>query len=406
MNNEEKALQDPHFPTKAVHTGQDPEQWTHGEVVPPISMTSTFQLQIPMKPGDFIYSRLSNPTRNCLEKCIAALEDAKYGLCHSSGLATIENIVHLLKVGDNIICFDDVYGGTNEFFRVCAENMGLKTTFVDAKNLDNVRKAIRLNTKMIWMETPTNPTMKLVDIKAIADIAKNAASSPILVVDNTFMSPYFQRPLKLGADIVMHSVSKYMNGHSDVIMGAAATDNEKLYSRLLFLQHALGAIPSPFDCFLVNRGLKTLHVRMERHMENGLAVARFLEKHPMIEKVLHPGLPSHPQHELAKRQCSGFSGMVSFYIKGGLEEAQIFVKNLKWFIVAVSLGSVESLVEIPFLMTHQNVPEGHRKKVGITSNLIRLSVGLETKEDLLSDLSQALKSVQNWSHNRQQFKSA
>ncbi|XP_067126848.1 cystathionine gamma-lyase [Centruroides vittatus] len=380
-----------HFATKALHAGQEPEQWTHRAVVPPISMSTTFKQTAPAQHAGYEYSRSGNPTRNCLEKCIAALEDAKYGICFASGLATTLNLTYLLKSGDSILCFDDVYGGTNRYFRVCAENMGLKTIFVDARNPENVKNALRPNTKMIWMETPTNPTMKLVDIKAIADIAKNAASSPILVVDNTFMSSYFQRPLQLGADIVMHSLTKYMNGHSDVVMGAIATNNEELYTRLLFLQNALGAVPSPFDCFLVNRGLKTLPIRMERHMENGLAVGRFLEKHPMVEKVLHPGLPSHGQHELAKRQCSGFSGMVSFYIKGGLEEAQTFVKSLKCFTLAESLGCVESLVEIPSLMTHQSVPEEQRKEIGITDNLIRLSVGIEAKEDILDDLNQALK---------------
>lgn len=382
------------FGTKAVHAGQDPRQWTHRPVIPPISMATTFMQTAPAEHAGYEYSRSGNPTRNCLEKCIAALEGAKYSLCFASGLATTLNLTYLLKSGDSIICFDDVYGGTNRYFRVCAENMGVKTIFVDARNPENVRKAIKSNTKMLWMETPTNPTMKIVDIKAIADIAKNSSSSPILVVDNTFMSSYFQRPLQLGADIVMHSLTKYMNGHSDVVMGAIATNNEDLYKRLLYLQNALGAVPSPFDCFLVNRGLKTLHVRMERHMENGLAVARFLEKHPMVEKVLHPGLPSHPQHELAKKQCSGFSGMVSFYVKGGREEAQTFIKNLKYVTLAESLGCIESLVEIPSLMTHQSVPEEQREKLGITENLIRMSVGLEAKEDILNDLNQALKCIE------------
>lgn len=393
-NRDENRMHDLLFGTKAVHAGQDPRQWTHRPVIPPISMSTTFMQTAPAEHAGYEYSRSGNPTRNCLEKCIAALEGAKYGLCFASGLATTLNLTYLLKSGDNIICFDDVYGGTNRYFRVCAENMGVKTIFVDARNPENVRKAIKSNTKMLWMETPTNPTMKIVDIKAIADIAKNSSSSPILVVDNTFMSSYFQRPLQLGADIVMHSLTKYMNGHSDVVMGAIATNNEDLYKRLLYLQNALGAVPSPFDCFLVNRGLKTLHIRMERHMENGLAVARFLEKHPMVEKVLHPGLPSHPQHELAKKQCSGFSGMVSFYVKGGREEAQTFIKNLKYITLAESLGCVESLVEIPSLMTHQSVPEEQREKLGITDNLIRMSVGLEAKEDILNDLNQALKCIE------------
>ncbi|CAG2179200.1 unnamed protein product, partial [Oppiella nova] len=295
----------------------------------------------------FEYGRSGNPTRNCLEEAIASLEEAKYGLCYSSGLSAQVNITNLLEAGDHIVCFDDLYGGTNRYFRTIAARFGLEISYVDARDPQNVHKVLKPNTKLVWMETPTNPTMKLVDIKAVAEIVKSEASQAILVVDNTFMSSYFQKPLTLGADVVMHSLTKYMNGHADVVMGAIATNSPDIFERLKYLQNSLGAVPSPFDCFLVNRGLKTLAVRMEQHQKNGLAVARFLESHPMVRKVIHPGLESHPQHELAVRQCSGFSGMVSVYIEGDGETANVFLKNLKLFILAESLGSVESLIEIP-----------------------------------------------------------
>ncbi|XP_013782675.1 cystathionine gamma-lyase-like [Limulus polyphemus] len=381
--------EDEHFATKAIHEGQDPAQWTHRAVVPPICAASTFQQFSPAKHAGFEYGRSGNPTRNCLEKCLAALEDGKYALSFASGLAATLSITHLLSSGDHVICFDDVYGGTNRYFRTCANKMGVEISFVDARDPVNVKDAFRNNTKMVWMETPTNPTMKLVDIRAVSEVVKKH-SGAFMVVDNTFMSSYFQRPLSLGADIVMHSLTKYMNGHSDVLMGAIMTNRTDIWEKLAYLQNSLGSIPSPFDCFLVNRGLKTLHVRMEKHMENGLAVARFLESHPLVDKVLHPGLPSHPQHELAVRQCTGFSGMVSFYIKGGLQQAEEFIKNLKLFTLAESLGCIESLVEIPSLMTHASLPKEHREKLEISDNLIRLSVGLESTKDLLQDINQAL----------------
>lgn len=381
------------FGTRAIHAGQDPSKWTHRAVIPPISLSTTFQQFAPAQHAGFEYSRSGNPTRQCLEECIASLENGRYALCFSSGLAATVSISHLLHAGDHIVCFDDVYGGTNRYFRTCATRMGLEITFVDLRDLSSLEKSIRNNTKMVWIETPTNPTMKLVDIQGAAQILRNYPNV-FTVVDNTFMSPYFQKPLDLGADLVMHSLTKYMNGHSDVVMGAVATNNEKLYNELKYLQNSLGSVPSPFDCFLVNRGLKTLHVRMEMHMKNGLAVAQFLEGHNAVEKVIFPGLESHPQHELAKRQCSGFSGMVSFYVRGGLTEAQCFISHLKFFTLAESLGSIESLVEIPSLMTHASVPKDQREELGISDNLIRLSVGLEDTQDLLSDLDQALKKSQ------------
>lgn len=382
-----------HFATDALHAGQEPEQWKCKAVVPMISMSTTFKQEGPGQHCGYEYSRSGNPTRTCLEKCIAALEGAKHGMVFASGLATTTAITHLLKQGDHIVSMNDLYGGTNRYFKKVASRMGIETTFVDCTVPKNVATAIKPNTKMVWMETPTNPTMQLVDIEAVVNVVRATNQDILVVVDNTFMSSFFQRPLSLGADIVMHSLTKYMNGHSDSVMGALATNSDKHSQELRFLQNAFGPIPSPFDCFLVNRGLKTLHVRMKEHMRNGLAVAKFLESHQCVERVIHPGLPSHPQHELAKRQMRGFSGMVSFYIKGGLDQASTFLKNLKVFTLAESLGGFESLAELPSVMTHASVPIEERDQLGISDNLIRLSVGIEDEADLLADLDQALKAA-------------
>lgn len=379
-----------HFDTNAIHAGQEPDQWTSRAVVPPISLATTFKQRAPAEPFQFEYSRSGNPTRKCLEECLAALEHAKYALTYSSGLAATHNLTHLLNSGDHVVSFDDLYGGTNRLFRNLLIPRGFEVTFVDATDLKKFEAALRPNTKLVWLETPSNPTMKVVDIKGACEIVRRKCKA-IVAVDNTFMSSYFQKPLLLGADVSVHSLTKYMNGHSDVVMGAICTNNKELDDRLRYFQNAAGAVPSPFDCFLVNRGLKTLHVRMEKHMENGLRVAKFLETHPLVEKVIHPGLPSHPQYEVAKRQCSGFSGMVTFMLKGGLKESTLFLKNLKIITLAESLGSIESLAELPVTMTHASVPEEQRKTLGITDNLIRLSVGIENCDDLISDIDQALK---------------
>ncbi|XP_022247793.1 cystathionine gamma-lyase-like [Limulus polyphemus] len=318
----------------------------------------------------FEYGRCGNPTRKCLEQCLASLEGGKYALCYSSGLSAVMSVTHLLSTGDHIICFDDVYGGKFPIIWLLFKLLFLK--------------------QMVWLETPTNPTMKLADIAAVAHIVRKHCGA-FLVVDNTLMSSYFQRPLDCGADISMQSLSKYMNGHSDVMMGALITNQFDVWKKLHYIQKTLGAVPSPFDCYLVNRGLKTLSVRMEKHMQNGLAIAMFLESHPLVQKLIHPGLPSHPQHVLAGRQCSGFSGMVTFYIKGGSKETEEFVKHLKLFTLALSLGDVESLVEIPSIMTHASLSKKERDLLGITENLVRLSVGIETTKDLIEDLDQALK---------------
>nr|XP_003225882.1 PREDICTED: cystathionine gamma-lyase [Anolis carolinensis] len=380
------------FATQAIHAGQDPEQWKSLAVVPPISLATTFKQYAPGQHSGFEYSRCGNPTRDCLEKAVAALDGAKYCLAYASGLAATLNIAHLLKAGDNIVCTDDVYGGTNRYFSKMASDMGLKTVFVDCTKLESLDAAITPQTKLVWIETPTNPMLKVIDIQACAKVV-HKHKGVILAVDNTFMSAYFQRPLALGADICMYSATKYMNGHSDVVMGLVSVNDDAIHERLRLLQYSLGAVPSPFDCYLCNRGLKTLPIRMKQHYQNALAVAQFLESDPRVEKVIFPGLPSHPQFEVTKRQCTGCPGMISFYIKGNLTNAATFLKNLKLFALAESLGGYESLAEHPAIMTHASVPKADRELLGITDTLIRMSIGLEDSEDLLEDLAQALKAA-------------
>jgi len=384
---------DAHFSTKAIHCGNEPENWTAWPAVPMISMATTFKQRGPKDHEGFEYGRSDNPTRKCLETCLAAIENAKYGLCFSSGLSAADAVVHLLIPGDHILCVDDVYGGVRRLLSKVASKLNIHTSFVDPTNPEKFVQNIKENTKIIWLESPTNPTLKLVDIEKISSMVKQKRPDIHILVDNTFMSSYFQQPIDLGATIVLHSITKYLNGHSDVIMGCLCLNDSELYDKLKYLQNAMGGVPSPFDCYLVNRGLKTLAVRMKGHMYNTLALAKFLEKHPQVEKVIYPGLESHPQYELAKRQCSGFSGILSFYVKGGLEETVKFLKNLKLFIIAESLGSYESLIDHPALMTHESVPPEDRKLLGITDNLVRLSVGLEDTEDIINDLDQALKSI-------------
>ncbi|VDD96826.1 unnamed protein product [Enterobius vermicularis] len=386
----------PHFGTSAVHVGQEPEQWELNQVIPPISLSTTYKQLAPGAPKKHDYSRAGNPTRDVLEANIAALEDAEHCRVFGSGMAAIATMASYLNQGDHIICSDDVYGGTQRYFRrISVPKHGLEVTFYDMTDLDNFEKALKNNTKMIWIESPTNPLLKLADINAIATMTKKFNNDIIVVVDNTFMSPYFQRPLSLGADVVMHSLTKYINGHSDVVMGALITNHKHLDEFFFSQQLIVGAVTSAFDCFLVNRGIKTLHVRMRTHMENALQIAKFLEANPRVEKVLYPELESHPQHYLHKKQTKGMSGMLSFYIKGGMEESREFLANLKIFTLAESLGGFESLVELPAVMTHASVPASEREKLGITDNLIRVSVGIEDVEDLIQDLDQALKKVIN-----------
>jgi cystathionine gamma-lyase len=383
----------PHFGTAAIHVGQEPEQWDMNQVVPPISTSTTYKQDMPGVPKKHDYGRAGNPTRDVLEKNLAALENAKHCRVFSSGLSAAMAITNYFKTGDHIICCDDVYGGTQRFFRRVSVPMhGLQTTLVDmTDDIPTFEKALQPNTKMVWIESPTNPLLKVVDIAGIVTAAKKFNPEIIVVVDNTFMTPYFQRPLSLGADLVCHSITKYINGHSDVIMGCVMTDSVKWDQHLLFMQLAVGAIPSPFDSFLVNRGIKTLHVRMRTHAENGLAVAKWLETNARVTRVLYPELPSHPQHELHKKQAKGMSGMIAFYLKGGIDESNEFLSQLKVFTLAESLGGYESLAELPSVMTHASVPAEERAKLGITDNLIRLSVGIEDLDDLIADLDQALK---------------
>lgn len=362
------------FGTRAIHAGQDPDPRT-GAVMVPIYQTSTYVQSSPGQHQGYEYSRTDNPTRTAYQACLASLEGADYALAFSSGLATTDAILHTLQVGDHVISSDDVYGDTFRIFDKIYKKHGLDFTFADLTDTRQLEKAITPKTKLLWLETPTNPMLKIVDIQALCAIAKSKGI--ITVVDNTFMSPYFQQPLSLGADIVVHSVTKYMNGHSDVVGGALMTQRQDLYQSLKFIQNAVGAVPAPQDCFLVMRGLKTLHVRMKQHAENAIKIARFLESHPKIEKVIYPGLESHPGHALAKKQMSGFGGMITFFLKGGLPEARHFLENVKLFALAESLGGVESLIEHPAIMTHASIPAETRKTLGIHDNLIRVSCGIE-----------------------------
>ncbi len=375
------------FGTKAIHAGQEPDPRT-GAVMVPIYQTSTFAQSSPGKHTGYEYARTGNPTRTAYEACVASLENGKYALAFSSGLATIDTLLHTLKSGDHVICSDDVYGGTFRLFDKVLRRFGLDFTFMDLSDLSKVKAAFRPNTRMLWIESPTNPMLKIFDIKALATLARE--KNVLSIVDNTFMSPYFQRPLDLGADAVIHSVTKYMNGHSDVVGGVFITSRDDLYESVKFLQNSVGAVPGPQDCFLVMRGLKTLHVRMKEHERNAFEIAKFLEAHPKVTKVLYPGLPSHPQHELARAQMHGFGGMISFEVKGGLSEATRVLEKTRLFTLAESLGGVESLIEHPAIMTHASVPAENRKALGISDSLIRISVGIEDVKDLIADLSQAL----------------
>ena len=378
------------FNTKVIHGGQQHDPST-GAVMPPVYQTSTFAQTSPGQPinPDYEYSRAANPTRTALENALASIENGTRGLAFSSGLAATDCVLRSFKAGDEIIAMDDLYGGTYRMFTRIYNNSGIKFHFVDMNNLEKLKEVINENTKLVWVETPTNPLMKLADIQEIAKITKQ--NKILFAVDNTFATPYLQKPLDLGADIVMHSATKYLGGHSDVIAGALIVKDEALGEQLHFQQFATGAILGPMDSFLVLRGIKTLHLRVERHCHNGGKVAEFLDKHPKIKTVYYPGLPSHPFHEIAKKQMSGFGGMVSFSFVSGLkEDAVSFLEKIKVFTLAESLGGVESLANYPVLMTHASIPEDKRIAIGITDDLVRLSVGVEDIEDLLEDLEQAL----------------
>jgi cystathionine gamma-lyase len=379
--------------TKTIHAGQPADPQT-GAVTVPISLATTFQQKTPgeMLAG-YDYSRSGNPTRQAFEECVAALEGAKYALSFSSGSAATATIINMLNSGDHVVSIDDVYGGTQRYFRqVAVPSNGINFTFVDCTDEKKFDAAFTDKTKLVWIETPTNPTLKITDIEMAARIAHKHNCT--LVVDNTFMSPALQNPLLHGADIVVHSITKYINGHSDVVGGVVATSDDNLHQRLQFLQNSIGAVPAPFDCYMALRGLKTLALRMERHSENAMKLATFLEAHPKITKVIYPGLESHPQYATAKKQnLNGFGGMVTVFVAGGLKESRTFLESLKLFKCAESLGAVESLAEHPAIMTHASVPAEQRALLGINDSLVRLSVGVEAYDDILYDVSQALDTV-------------
>lgn len=376
------------FNSATIHGGQTPDP-AYGAVMPPIYQTSTYAQTTPGGHKGFEYSRTHNPTRQALEKSLASIENGKHGLAFASGLAAMDAVIKLLQPGDEVISTNDLYGGSYRLFTKIFQGFGLKFHFVGMNDLANVEAAINKNTKLIWVETPTNPMMNVVDIAAIAQLAKK--NNLRLAVDNTFASPYLQQPLNFGADIVMHSATKYLAGHSDVILGSLVVNDDDLHQRLAFIQNASGAVPGPMDSFLTLRGIKTLHVRLQRHCENGKAVAEYLAAHPKIEKVYWPGFDTHPNHDIAKKQMKDFGGMLSFIPKGADYEATIkIVENLKLFTLAESLGGVESLAGHPASMTHASIPKEEREKSGVVDALIRLSVGIEDAQDLIDDLDHAI----------------
>jgi len=377
------------FNTKAIHGGQHDIDPAYGSVMPPIYQTSTYSQTTPGGHKGFEYSRSGNPTRAALEGAFASIENAKHGLAFASGLAAIDAVIKLLKPGDEVISTNDLYGGTYRLFTKIFEDFGVKFHFIGMENTENIEAYINDKTKLIWVETPTNPMMNIIDIEKCAGIAKK--HNILLAVDNTFATPYLQRPMDLGADIVMHSATKYLGGHSDVVMGALMLNDDELAERLFFIQNASGAICGPMDSFLILRGLKTLHVRVQRHCENGKIVAEYLKAHPKIEKVYWPGFEEHPNHEVAKAQMDDFGGMISFVTKGNdYDEAIRIVERLKIFTLAESLGGVESLAGHPASMTHASIPKEEREKTGVVDALIRLSVGIEDAADLTADLEQAI----------------
>lgn len=380
------------FSTRAIHSGEEPDfrDGASGDVAVPIHLATTFaRINAGEPTAGYEYTRSSNPTRKALEEKLAALDGAKHGLAFASGLAAATTVIlSLLKAGDNVIGFDDLYGGTRRLLSNVFVNFGISTTYVDATVAKNIEDAIKPETKLIWIESPTNPLLKIADIKAIAQIAKKHGI--ILVVDNTFLSPYFQNPLALGADITVYSTTKYIGGHSDTLGGAITLNNDEYYQKLAYNQNAAGAVLSPFDSYLTLRGAKTLAVRMEQHQKNALALAEFLTQSPKIKRVIYPGLKSHPQYQLSASQSTGFGGVLSFELEGTLQDAEKFLSKLKLFSTAESLGGVESLVEIPSIMTHASVPKEVREKNGISDTLIRVSVGIEDTEDLINDFKQAL----------------
>jgi len=376
------------FATRTIHAGQSPDPST-GAIMTPIYATSTYVQSSPGVHQGYEYSRTQNPTRMAYERCIANLESGSAGFAFSSGMAATGTILELIDSGDHVVSMDDLYGGTRRLFSgVRTRSAGLDFSYVDLSDLDQVKGAFKDNTRMVWIETPTNPLLKIVDIAAVAKVAK--ANNAIVVVDNTFATPYLQRPLELGADIVIHSATKFINGHSDMVGGIVVTGDDELAEQLAYLQNSIGSVSGPFDSFLALRGVKTLDVRMQRHCESAMRIAEWLENDGRVDSVLYPGLKSHPQHALAAQQMSGFGGIVTFFIKGDIENARTFLESCEVFALAESLGGVESLVDHPAIMTHASVPEKERAKLGIDDRLIRLSVGIEALDDLIADLDRAL----------------
>ena len=374
--------------TKIVRASSKPDKIT-GAVVPPIYQTATYVLEEVGKDKGFDYTRASNPSRQLLEEHLASIEGANYGICFSSGMSAVDSVLKLLKSGDHVVCSDDVYGGVSRHFNQVLIHYGIEFTYVNSSNPDEVKNAIKDNTKLLWIESPTNPLLKITDLDAMNKIAKN--NNLLFGVDSTFSTPVFLRPLEFGADIVMHSTTKYLSGHNQIIGGAILTNNEDIFDKMKFIQKTIGAVPSPFDCFLIMTGLRTLHLRMERHNDNAQAIAEYLESHPKISRVAYPGLSSDPGHAIAKDQMKGYSGMISFELSGGIPSGKHLMNNVKLCFLAESLGSVETMITHPATMTHADVPEHERHARGLTDGLVRLSVGIEHKQDIIDDLEQALK---------------
>ena len=378
------------FDTKIVRAGIEPDPTT-GAIVPPIYQTATYVLPEVGRDLGFDYTRSANPTREILENNLATIEGGRFGTCFSSGMSAVDSVLKLLKKGDHVVCSDDVYGGVSRHFNNILVNYGLTFTYVDSSNPENVENAIRSETKLFWIETPTNPLLKITDLSAISKIAKK--HQILFGVDSTFATPVFLRPFEFGVDIVMHSTTKYISGHNQIIGGILITNDKEIHERMKFVQKTIGAVPSPFDCWLTLLGVKTLHLRMERHASNAQAVAEFLESHPLVEKITYPGLKSHPQYGVAKEQMDGFSGMISFELKGGIPAGTTVMNNVKLCSLAESLGAVETMITHPASMTHVDVPAEERHARGLTDGLVRISVGIEDPEDIIDDLKQALEKV-------------
>ena len=376
--------------TKIVRASSKPDKTT-GAVVPPIYQTATYVLEEIGKDKGYDYTRASNPSRQLLEEHLAAIEGAKYGVCYSSGMSAVDSVLKLLKSGDHVICSDDVYGGVSRHFNQVLIHYGIEFTYVNSSNPIEVKQAIKSNTKLLWIETPTNPLLKITDLRAMNKISKE--NNLLFGVDSTFSTPVFLRPLEFGADIVMHSTTKYLSGHNQIIGGAILTNNQKIFDKMKFIQKTIGAVPSPFDCFLTMLGLRTLHLRMSRHQDNAQAIAEFLESHPKVSRVAYPGLLSDPGHAIAKEQMKGYSGMISFELSGGIPAGKHVMNHVKLCFLAESLGSVETMITHPATMTHADVPENERHARGLTDGLVRLSVGIEDKEDIIDDLEQALENA-------------